>query len=90
MHYSDLDPNAQYRVRVVYGGDMARVPVRMVANGNIEIHGYIQKPAPVTPVEFTVPREATRAGNLDLEWTRPAGLGANAEDARSQRCGWSV
>ena len=44
MHYGDLDPSAQYKVRVVYGGDMPRVPIRMVANGNIEIHPYTQKP----------------------------------------------
>jgi hypothetical protein len=49
----------------------------MVANGNIEIHPYIQKTSPVAPVEFTVPKEATRGGKLDLEWTRPAGLGGN-------------
>lgn len=77
MHYGDLDPSAQYKVRVVYGGDMPRVPIRMVANGNIEIHPYTQKTSPVAPVEFTVPKEATRSGKLDLEWTRPAGLGGN-------------
>ena len=77
MHYADLDPDAQYKISVVYGGDMARVPVKMVANGKTEIHGYIQKPAPVAPVEFTIPREATHGGKLDLEWTRPAGLGGN-------------
>ena len=77
MHYGDLDPSAQYKVRVVYGGDMPRVPVRMVANGSIEIHPYTQKPTPVAPLEFAIPRGATRAGTLDLEWTRPAGLGGN-------------
>ena len=56
---------------------MLRVPVRLVANGNVEIHGYQQKPSPVAPAEFTVPRQATSKGTLDLEWTRPAGLGGN-------------
>jgi hypothetical protein len=77
MRYDELDPNAQYKIRVVYGGDMPRVPVRLVANGSVEIHGYRQKPLPVAPLEFTIPREATRTGKLDLEWTRPAGLGGN-------------
>jgi hypothetical protein len=77
MRYTHLDPSAQYKVRVVYGGDMLRVPIRLVANGNIEIHGYRQKAFPIVPAEFTIPREATRNGNLDLEWTRPAGLGGN-------------
>ena len=77
MHYSDLDPNARYKVRVVYAGDMLRVPIRLVANGTVEIHGYRQKPLPVEPLEFEIPRDATRNGALDLEWTRPAGLGGN-------------
>jgi hypothetical protein len=77
MRYTDLDPTAQYKIRVVYGGDMLRVPVRLVANGNVEIHGYRQKAFPVAPAEFTVPRQATKNGTLDLEWTRPAGLGGN-------------
>lgn len=77
MHYSDLDPAAQYKVRVTYAGDMLRVPIRLMANGNVEIHGYRPKAFPVAPAEFTIPREATRTGTLDLEWTRPAGLGGN-------------
>jgi hypothetical protein len=77
MRYDELDPNAQYKVRVVYGGDMLRVPIRLVANGKTEIHGYRQKPDPVAALEFDLPREATRSGKLELEWTRPAGLGGN-------------
>jgi hypothetical protein len=77
MHYDELDSSAQYKVRVVYAGDMLGVPIRMVANGKIEIHGYRAKPVPVAPLEFTLPREATRTGKLDLDWTRPAGLGGN-------------
>jgi hypothetical protein len=77
MRYTDLDPSAQYKIRVVYGGDMLRVPVRLVANGDVEIHRYRQKASPVAPAEFTVPRQATSKGTLDLEWTRPEGLGGN-------------
>ena len=32
---------------------------------------------PVAPVEFDIPREATRNGELDLSWYREAGLGGN-------------
>lgn len=77
MHYAELDPAAQYKIRVVYAGDMMRVPLRLVANGDVEIHGYHQKPSPVAPLEFAIPRETTRTGTLDLEWTRPPGLGGN-------------
>src|SRR5579884_1702200 len=38
MRYTQLDPGAQYKIRVVYGGDMPNVPVRLVANGSVEIH----------------------------------------------------
>ena len=77
MRYIDLDPEAQYKIRIVYGGDMPRVPMRLVANGSIEIHGLRNKDMPPRPVEFDIPREATRSGTLTLEWTRPAGLGGN-------------
>jgi hypothetical protein len=77
MRYTDLDREAQYAIRVVYGGDAPKVPIRLVANQSIEIHGFRQKPAPVAPVEFDIPRAATAAGELTLEWTRPAGGGGN-------------
>jgi len=72
MRYTDLDPTAQYRVRVVYGG---RGTVRLVANGNTQIHDFINKAATPAPMEFEIPREATKTGSLTLEWTRPQGLG---------------
>jgi hypothetical protein len=77
MKYTDLDPTAEYKLRVVYAGDMPTVPVRLVANGGIQIHDYVKKPAPVAPLEFDIPREATKDGTLLLEWTRPPGLGGN-------------
>jgi len=77
MQYTGLDPAASYKIRVVYGGETPRIPVRLVANGSVEIHGFIQKPSPVRPVEFNIPPEATRGGTLALEWTCPAGLGGN-------------
>jgi hypothetical protein len=77
LHYPDLDRNAQYAVRVVYGGDAPKIPIRLVANGRYEIHPFRVKPAPVAPVEFDIPRAATAAGELTLEWTKPAGGGGN-------------
>ena len=55
MHYDGLDPQAQYKIRVVYAGDSPRVKIRLVANGSIEIHPLIDKPAPIAPVEFDIP-----------------------------------
>ncbi len=77
MRYTDLDPNAQYKIRVVYGGDSPRQKIRLVANGSIEIHPFIGKPVPYRPIEFDIPREATRGGELNLAWTREPGQGGN-------------
>jgi len=77
MHYDGLDPHAQYKLRVVYAGDSLRVRIRLVADGMFEIHPLMQKPAPVAPLEFDIPQDATRKGTLDLSWYREAGLGGN-------------
>src|SRR5579885_22924 len=77
LRYADLDPDAHYKLRVVYAGDMARAKMRLVANGKIEIHGFIEKPFPPKPLEFDIPPAATRGRTLELEWTRPPGLGGN-------------
>jgi hypothetical protein len=77
MRYTNLDANAHYKVRVVYGGDMPQVPVRLVANGSIPIHDYLKKQQPPAPVEFDIPQAATKGGTLELAWNRPPGLGGN-------------
>jgi hypothetical protein len=77
MRYTGLDPAAQYKIRVVYGGDSPRQKIRLVANGAVEIHPFIAKPVPHRPIEFDIPREATRTGVLNLAWTREPGQGGN-------------
>jgi hypothetical protein len=77
MRYSDLDPAARYTIRVVYGGDSPTRKIRLVANTGIEIHPLISKPYPVRPIEFEIPQEATRSGQLTLTWNREPGLGGN-------------
>jgi hypothetical protein len=77
MHYADLDRTAQYAIRVVYGGDAPKTPIRLVAGGQHEIHPFREKPAPAAPLEFDIPRAATATGELTLEWTKPAGGGGN-------------
>ena len=69
MKYEGLDPSARYKVRVVYGGG----PLRLRADGQYEIHGYLQKP--YEPLDFAVPPDATRDGAVTLEWNRPPGGG---------------
>jgi len=75
MHYSDLDPQTRYKIRVVYGGDLD-VKVRLVATAasaqsakrEIEVHSFRLKPKPVKPIEFAIPHEATSGGELTLTW----------------------
>jgi hypothetical protein len=82
MLYKNLDPTARYRLRVVYGtgamGSRDRpMTLRLVANGQHEIHGMRPKDPQGRPEEFDVPIEATRSGSLHLNWSRPTGLGGN-------------
>lgn len=77
MRYTNLDPSAQYRLRVVYGGDSPKKKIRLVANADVEIHPFISKPFPFKPIEFDVPRQATRGGTLDLSWFREPAQGGN-------------
>lgn len=74
MHYDGLDPNANYKIRVVYAGDKLDSKVRLVARSHsggreIVIHPLQPKPQPVRPVEFAIPATATSGGELTLEWT---------------------
>ncbi len=75
--YTQLDPKARYKIRVVYAGDSPQRSIRLVANDGVEIHPLIEKPAPVRPLEFDLPPETTRSGQLTLSWFREPGLGGN-------------
>jgi hypothetical protein len=77
MRYASLDPTVQYRVRVVYAGDVFSMDalVRLVANDHHEIHPPTRKPSPIQPLEFDVPIEATRGGELTLTFSGTPGLG---------------
>jgi hypothetical protein len=77
LHYSNVDPNAQYTVRVVYSGDSPEMKIRLVAADNLEVHPFIPKPLPIRPLEFEIPVDATRRGDLILRWFREPGLGGN-------------
>lgn len=78
MRYTALDPAAQYRVRVVYAGDVfsMNTMIRLVANDKYEVHAPLAKPMPPAPVEFDVPVEATRGGELTLTFSAPPGMGS--------------
>lgn len=76
LRYRALDPRAAYAVRVVYAGAQGRdgkaIRVRLVADGDREVHDWMAKPRPIEPVEFDVPRAATEDGDLTLTcWAEP-------------------
>ncbi len=70
MIYRDLDPAAEYLLRVVYGDTKLNHRVRLVANDTFEIHPLQRGPVPARPLEFPVPRAATQGGTLGLRWYR--------------------
>lgn len=71
LRYAGLDPEARYRVRVVYAGENVSQDqgIRLMAD-EWTVHPYIKKPLPVRPVEFDVPWEATRDGEMVLSFDR--------------------
>ncbi len=77
MRYGGLDPSAQYRVRVVYTGDMFQVKLRLQADAGIEVHPFLKKPRDLAPLEFAIPRQATADGALELSWYPEPGRGGN-------------
>jgi hypothetical protein len=78
MRYTVLDPSAQYRLRIVYAGDVFSMNtlIKLVANDKYEIHPPIKKDSPIKPVEFDVPVDATRGGELTLTFSAPLGMGS--------------
>ncbi len=76
MKYGNLDPNAQYKIRAVYAGDKWDTQMKLVAD-DILVHDLIDKPNPIAPIEFDIPKEATKDGNLTLAWTQTPGRGSS-------------
>lgn len=77
MRYTGLDPNARYKLRVLYGGDAPKRMIRLVANETTEIHPLIPKPVPFKPLEFALPPGTTASGELNLSWFGEPGRGGN-------------
>jgi len=70
MRYAGLDKSAQYKIRVVYVGDMQR-NIRLVADDKFEVHPLIKKE--MRPLEFDIPPAATSDGELNLSWYQAPG-----------------
>lgn len=75
LHYEGLDPNAKYKIRVVYSAEFNRpMKLRMEADGQ-QIHDYTLKPVEMTPQEFDIPPSATADGELNVRINREQGFG---------------
>jgi hypothetical protein len=77
MRYTGLDSAARYRLRVVYSGDQFTRKMRLLANGQFEVHPYLSRPWPPVPQEFEIPAAATSSGELALSWTQEEGQGGS-------------
>jgi hypothetical protein len=75
LYFPYLDPNARYKVRIVYSDTEYEVKIRLQADDEIEIHPFMEKKYPRTPMEFDIPWQATCSGNLSLSLYREAGKG---------------
>jgi hypothetical protein len=74
LRYRDLDRNSQYKVRMVYyGWSKGDARIRLMANGNLEIHPYMKKSPQFSELEFDLPLQATANGELRLQWQAEPG-----------------
>jgi hypothetical protein len=77
LKYNGLDPRRSYLLRVTYAGEDYALPLRLVANGSVEIHpARLRKSNPET-VEFSIPERAVADGKLSLSWIGPDGSGGS-------------
>lgn len=74
MRYEGLDPNANYRLRVTYAGRY-KPTMTLTLHDTYSVHGPVKQPDPIWPVEYYIPRDATKGGSLDLEWNLVDGRG---------------
>lgn len=77
MRYEGLDPQAEYKIRLVYAGGNVRPKLRLVADGSYQVHDWLSRPVPFHPLEYDIPKAATMDGNLELTFTREPGLSGN-------------
>lgn len=78
MLYPHLDPQAQYKLKIIYGGEVSAARIlRLTANGTFEIHPFRKIENVQEPVEFEIPKQATASGSLRLRWERVPGMPGN-------------
>ena len=76
MLYEFLDPEASYKLRVLYAGDSPQVKIELKAD-DLQVHDLISRPIPFETMEFDIPSAATEDGMLTLSWRGEPGRGGN-------------
>jgi hypothetical protein len=79
MHYTGLDPNASYRLRVTYDGRF-NPTMYLTADDVHPVHGNLPQPSPPQVLEFPLPRYVTEDGALDLRWDLVSGRGCQVAE----------
>lgn len=74
MRYEGLDSNATYALKVTYAGRY-KPTMTLTLNETYSIHGPLKQPDPIWPIEYYIPRAATKSGTLDIEWDLVEGRG---------------
>jgi len=73
MHYSNLDKNAQYQVKITYAPTiLSRRKVKLTAGEDILVHDWLDV-QDFMMVSFDIPKEATKVGELTLTWNMETG-----------------
>jgi hypothetical protein len=71
LAYHGLDPARGYRLRVTYAGEGYHAPMRLTANGAIELQPPTDRTTNPAITEILLPHTATLTGELTLRWTGP-------------------
>lgn len=79
LHYSDLDPDAPYSLKIIYYGRY-KATVFLTANGGIPVHGPIDIGMAPKEIAVDIPEEATSSGELTLAWNLVSGRGIQVAD----------
>ena len=77
LRYTGLDSRRGYTVRVTYAGEDYALPLRLVANGTIEVHAARLRRTNPETVDFAVPIKPDAHGTLSLQWFGPSGSGGS-------------
>ena len=87
MHYDGLDPEAAYKMRVVYAGDSSEKPVRCLADTSIEVHPYVERKHPWARSSMISHRKRPPTASSTWSGTGPKASAATVATCKYRRSG---